>query len=251
MDEELRARIGKLLRGDRAPAALAAVAYAVLGSAWILFSDQALMLVVEDPVRLTQLQTWKGLTFVAFSSLGVYGLLRGALLLRRRSLRALRERERFLTTLMKNLPGMAYRCENDPAWTMHYMSFGVGPLTGYAAEEFLEGRIAWGEVIHPEDRERVWEEVQEAVGNGRRFRVEYRIVGRGGRLKWVWEQGTPVCSPSGELEALEGFVTDVTGLKRAAATAAEAPLPESRVGGAGTVAPIRGSETPPIAASAG
>ena len=37
----------------------------------------------------------------------------------------LQERERTLSTLLGNLPGMAYRCENDPQWTMRLVSAGV------------------------------------------------------------------------------------------------------------------------------
>ena len=31
---------------------------------------------------------------------------------------ALRENQRMLTTLMANLPGLVYRCQNDADWTM-------------------------------------------------------------------------------------------------------------------------------------
>ena len=43
---------------------------------------------------------------------------------RRRAEEALSENERRLSTLMFNLPGMAYRCINDQEWTMEYISEG-------------------------------------------------------------------------------------------------------------------------------
>ena len=54
---------------------------------------------------------------------------------------ALRESERVLSTLMSNLPGMAYRCRNDPVrWTSEFMSDGSYALTGHSPEEFQRGR---------------------------------------------------------------------------------------------------------------
>ena len=37
---------------------------------------------------------------------------------------SLRESERMLSTLIRNLPGMAYRCLNDENWTMEFISEG-------------------------------------------------------------------------------------------------------------------------------
>ena len=90
---------------------------------------------------------------------------------------ALRESERRLATLLSNLPGMAYRCRADRHWTMEYVSDGVFDLTGHLAKDLIEGGAAtYAELIHPQDRERVRREIQEALRRDEPFTLEYRIV---------------------------------------------------------------------------
>lgn len=121
---------------------------------------------------------------------------------------ALRENERRLSTLMDNLPGMAYRCRNDRRWTMEFVSRGCLDLTEYAPEELVGNRAAaYGDLIVEDDREMVWDEVQDAVAKGNPFQLLYRITTKSGRLKWIWEQGVAVGDgPS----TLEGFVIDIS-----------------------------------------
>ncbi|MCK9441406.1 MAG: ATP-binding protein, partial [Methanothrix sp.] len=139
----------------------------------------------------------------------------GEAILRRRAEEALRESQRALSTLMSNLPGMAYRCKNDRQWTMEFVSEGCLDLTGYRSEELLQNTaISYADLIHPDDQNYVWDEIQEAVSNRRHFRLIYRIRSRYG-IKWVWEQGQGIFLPDGELLALEGFVNDITERKLA------------------------------------
>ncbi len=129
----------------------------------------------------------------------------------RKKQKAVVESRRRLSTLMSNLPGMAYRCKNDPDWTMEFVSEGCHNLTGYWTDELLNNRvISYGELIHPDDRQNVWEMVQKAVEEKSKFQLEYRIVSRDKKIKWVWEQGEGVFPENGELEALEGFITNIT-----------------------------------------
>ena len=135
---------------------------------------------------------------------------------RKRAEDELRESQRTLATLMSNLPGMAYRCRNDEDWTMEFVSEGCFELVGYPPDGLAGNRrFTYGELIHSDDREAVWEAVQVAVVKRRPFQVNYRIMSASGAVKWVWEQGQGVFSPEGELQAIEGFVTDQTERVRA------------------------------------
>ncbi len=135
----------------------------------------------------------------------------GAAIGRKQAEEKLRESQRTLATLMSNLPGMAYRCRNDPEWTMEFVSEGSSELTGYLPDDLVGNRrVAYAGLIHPDDREMVWEEVETALDERRSFQLTYRITAVEGELKWVWEQGRGVFSTEEELIAVEGFVTDTT-----------------------------------------
>jgi PAS domain S-box-containing protein len=128
----------------------------------------------------------------------------------------LRESERTLQTLMSNLPGMAYRCRNTLEWPMEFVSHGCKALTGYSAEEIMAGDpVNYGELIHPEDQDSVWQSVQQAVQDNQSFVVEYRILTRSGAVQWVWEQGRQVGQAADGAGVLEGFVTDITERRQA------------------------------------
>jgi PAS domain S-box-containing protein len=122
----------------------------------------------------------------------------------------LMESRRALETLISNLPGMVYRSLNDKTWTMKYVSDGCESLTGYSASELMNQKVTYSEIIHPEDRATVWETVQEALKECRAFKMNYRIQDLFGNEKMVWEQGRGVYSDSGELLALEGFITNIS-----------------------------------------
>jgi PAS domain S-box-containing protein len=123
----------------------------------------------------------------------------------------LRENQRQLATLMSNLPGMAYKCKNDPDWTMEFISDGCYSLTGYPSEELINSAgVTYAELIHPEDRDTVWNNVQDAVEKKRPFQLTYRIKAASGVEKWVWEKGQAIFGADGDVISLEGFITDIT-----------------------------------------
>ncbi len=135
---------------------------------------------------------------------------------RRRAEQASRESQRMLTTLMSNLPGMAYQCCLDPEWTMLFVSEGCRELTGYEPSDLVGNRrLSYGSLILEEDREVVVAGVREAVAEGQPYRIGYRIRHAGGETRWVWEQGRAAQASSDQPMILEGFVSDITDGKRA------------------------------------
>ncbi|NCC23634.1 MAG: response regulator [Deltaproteobacteria bacterium] len=125
------------------------------------------------------------------------------------------ESRRYLSTLLGNLPGMAYRCIFDQDWTMEFASQGSLALTGYAPDELVGNRVvAYNDIVHPEDRDQLAGEVGLALSEKRPFEVRYRIVTKSGQVRWVWESGQGVNTPGGLTSMIEGFITDITEQKR-------------------------------------
>jgi PAS domain S-box-containing protein len=124
---------------------------------------------------------------------------------------SLRESERTLSTLMSNLPGMAYRCLYDKHYTMEFVSKGAFELTGYKPADLVKNaRVGFGNLIVPEDRKKVWDLIKSAVEKKKPYVLSYKIKTVNGEIKWVWEKGEGVFSDEGKLLFLEGFIIDAT-----------------------------------------
>ncbi len=123
----------------------------------------------------------------------------------------LRKNKRFLETLLSNLPGMVYRCKNDRNWSMQFVSEGCKQLTGYSPKQLTNNqKIAFNDLIKKEYQEKIWNKWQKTLKDNKVFIFEYPITTASGEEKWVWEQGRGIFDANGNLEALEGFIMDIT-----------------------------------------
>ncbi|MBT9173016.1 MAG: putative diguanylate cyclase YegE [Syntrophomonadaceae bacterium] len=121
------------------------------------------------------------------------------------------EREHAFVSLVGKLPGIVYRCRLEQNRTMEYVSERCQELTGYRPEDLEHNRkIAYGELIHPEDRSLLWDKINAAAQASNPFTVEYRIITAEGKVKWVWEQGIAVMDHQGLVTSLEGYITDIS-----------------------------------------
>jgi PAS domain S-box-containing protein len=89
-----------------------------------------------------------------------------------------------------------------------YRVWGFDPLQGLPSRDDMWGRI------HPDDRERVWEQVQEALREKRDFLAEFRILLPDGTVKYLEANTHHEFSPLGTLLEVVCTNVDVTERKR-------------------------------------
>jgi len=118
------------------------------------------------------------------------------------------EAERF-RLLAEHLPGIVYLCRNDERWSMLYISGQVQGITGYPREDFLEDRVSFVDLYHPDDSGPIWPAVEQALASRSSFELSYRIRHRSGEWRWIWEHGSGVYRQD-RLAYLEGYLADVT-----------------------------------------
>jgi PAS domain S-box-containing protein len=90
-----------------------------------------------------------------------------------------------------------------------YRIVGLDPLQGPPTRETMRQRI------HPDDRDRVYEKLREAVAQKRDFAMEFRILLPDGTVRYLENTGHPLFSARGEFLEMVGSTIDVTERRRA------------------------------------
>ena len=107
-------------------------------------------------------------------------------------------------------PVVAFRWMARPGWPVRQVTANVEQF-GYCAEDFLSGKILYGEIIHPDDLERVSRDVEKNIQQGSyRFFQEYRILASDGSVRWVYDMTLVEPRRKGGVASFVGYVFDVT-----------------------------------------
>jgi diguanylate cyclase (GGDEF)-like protein/PAS domain S-box-containing protein len=124
------------------------------------------------------------------------------------------DRQLMLNKVVDNLKGMVYCNIYDEYWTMLYVSNGCIGLTGYSPEQLINNQtISFEEVIVQEYRAYVRDEIAKAVAHNSWFEIEYPIQHAKGHTIWVSERGYPIFDEFGQVQALEGYIQDISDRK--------------------------------------
>jgi PAS domain S-box-containing protein len=108
--------------------------------------------------------------------------------------------------------------QGDYDWPVDFVTENVENLFKYTNEEFQTGKISYHRIIHPNDLERVREEVRKysSEDDRERFRHKpYRIIAKDGSIKWVDDLTELGRDSKGKITHYIGIVTDITEKKLA------------------------------------
>lgn len=83
-------------------------------------------------------------------------------------------------------------------------------IYGYEKGTFSRSTEAYTSHLHPEDAERCWVIVQEAINNRQWYTMDHRIIRKDGAVRWVHGSGMPFFDDKGELVRVLGTAIDIT-----------------------------------------
>ena len=83
-------------------------------------------------------------------------------------------------------------------------------LLGYTPDELIADPALWDDMVHPDDRERLFAETNEVELNGRPFRHEYRVVRKDGEVRWVRDDASLIEDSATGTRFWQGFMLDIT-----------------------------------------
>jgi len=119
--------------------------------------------------------------------------------------------------LMSELPTTIYKAAFDPAGSTLYVSPQIHRLLSFSAAEWLADPHLWMKQLHPEDRERVLEEMVNHPANTPLLTSEYRLLSRQGAVVWVQDQARVINDVNGRPLFRQGLLQDITERKQALA----------------------------------
>ncbi|MEA3468065.1 MAG: response regulator [Thermodesulfobacteriota bacterium] len=109
-------------------------------------------------------------------------------------------------------PVITFTWQNSENWPVEHVSKNVVDILGYSAEELLNGSVQYLTLIHPDDLQRVLDEVasNSAAENSNFIHEPYRLLNRAGEVVWVFDSTTLVRNAQGDISYYQGYLVDIT-----------------------------------------
>ena len=115
--------------------------------------------------------------------------------------------------IINRSPAVTFLWKNAEGWPVEFVSDNVADLFGYSPEEFTSGKVSYAQTVHPDDLQRVAQEVETfSSENDRTVFVHepYRIVAKQGNIKWLDDRTYIRRDTKGAITHYEGIVIDIT-----------------------------------------
>lgn len=126
----------------------------------------------------------------------------------------LKESENKYRLLTESLTELIYRSDPE-TFVASYVNSAVEQIYGYSVDEWLGDPALWEKSLYPDDRENVYSVMETARSDNSNQSLEYRIIRKDGKIRWVLDQLSWVSDNDGKIVSLNGMVSDITERKEA------------------------------------
>lgn len=119
-----------------------------------------------------------------------------------------------LESIYWEVPVIVFLWSSDKGWPVRFVSENIS-LLGYSKEEFQSENKLYIDLVHPEDRDKLTEDVARLSWEGEEcFSHEYRLLKKSGEPLWVNELSLLRKDDQGRPYRFEGIVMDISDKKR-------------------------------------
>jgi PAS domain S-box-containing protein len=119
-----------------------------------------------------------------------------------------------LISVINKVPVTVFLWRPEKYWPAEFVSENIKQF-GYTVEEFTSGKLLYGNIVYPDDLERVERELSRRIEEDYvDFSQEYRILTKSGEVRWVDERTFIEADENGVIKYLKGIILDITERKR-------------------------------------
>jgi len=127
----------------------------------------------------------------------------------------MRETEAKYRALVEHIPAVLYIDPADGRSPRTYVSPQVADVLGITQEQYLENKDLWRELVHPDDREWMFDAYQRSIEEKEGWAVEYRIVRPDGQVAWIRDESAFLFGDDDTPVLVQGVMFDITDRKLA------------------------------------
>lgn len=99
----------------------------------------------------------------------------------------------------------------EPGWPIEFVSDNISNLIGYSAKTLTDPSFSFADIIHPDDLNLVFKEVDQFICEHRlAWEQNYRVLDNQGKSHWLYDYTRAEYDDSGELVKLYGYLLDQT-----------------------------------------
>lgn len=123
---------------------------------------------------------------------------------------ALRISEEKFRQLAENIKEVFWLTSLKDIERVDYVSPEFENIWGYSREELYNYPRLWAECVHRDDAEEVSRAFERFIRSKSDFNVEYRIISKDGRVRWIADKGFHIYDDKGKLVRVAGIAQDIT-----------------------------------------